>query len=197
MELLNLLNTNEDLTNHCSFHNCFSDDEIETIKSISKNYEMVDGITGNKTNLSYRKSKVTWLPFNTDTEFIYFKIINFVKAVNDKKWKFNISNLKDKLQLAEYNGDESKEEQGHYDFHMDIGNSNMSTRKISVSIQLTDENDYEGGDLEIMTCREVVKAPREKGTIILFPSYFVHRVTNVTKGQRQSLVLWIHGAPFT
>ena len=78
---------------------------------------------------------------------------------------------------------------------MDFGGSN-STRKISLSIQLTNENSYEGGDLEFMINRSTIKAPREKGTAILFPYYITHRVTDVTKGKRNSLVFWFHGPPF-
>jgi PKHD-type hydroxylase len=39
-------------------------------------------------------------------------------------------------------------------------------------------------------------APREKGTVIMFPSYLLHRVTPVTKGVRKSLVLWVGGTTF-
>jgi len=47
-----------------------------------------------------------------------------------------------------------------------------------------------------MLGNEICKMNKEKGTIICFPSYIIHRVSKVTKGQRRSLVLWIHGPPF-
>ena len=69
---------------------------------------------------------------------------------------------------------------GHYDWHMDFI-KNKSTRKISVSIQLSDENDYEGGDLEFMIHHSIIKAPRKKSTIIFFPFYITHRITKHLK----------------
>jgi PKHD-type hydroxylase len=110
-------------------------------------------------------------------------------------WNFNITNLFDNLQFTEYTYNPEDKQQSHYDWHMDVGES-ASTRKISMSIQLTDEAEYDGGDLEFMIHRSIIKAPREKGTVIFFPSYLTHRVTKVTRGTRRSLVFWFHGPPF-
>ena len=79
---------------------------------------------------------------------------------------------------------------------MDFGNDATSTRKLSVSVQLSDPSEYEGGDLELMVNRNYIKVPKEKGTIIFFPSYLTHRVTKVTSGKRNSLVAWFHGPSF-
>ena len=35
---------------------------------------------------------------------------------------------------------------------------------------------------------------RQKGTILVFPSFLYHRVTEVTEGERFSLVGWYEGA---
>jgi PKHD-type hydroxylase len=42
----------------------------------------------------------------------------------------------------------------------------------------------------------VEKAPRRKGTVIVFPSFMMHRVTEITEGQRNSIVGWISGPPY-
>ena len=73
---------------------------------------------------------------------------------------------------------------------------NSNWRKISISVQLDDENDYMGGDLQFYTKQTLTNAPRKKGTVIMFPSYLLHRVTPVVKGVRHSLVTWISGPPF-
>jgi PKHD-type hydroxylase len=99
--------------------------------------------------------------------------------------------FKEQLQLSEYNGDD----EGHYDWHMDCGKE-VNTRKLSLSIQMSDPEEYEGGELNIHTHAGISTAPKLKGTVILFPSYLLHRVTKVTKGNRKSLVCWIHGPPF-
>jgi len=47
-----------------------------------------------------------------------------------------------------------------------------------------------------MINRSIITAPRDKGTVLFFPSYLTHRITNITKGVRNSLVSWFHGPTF-
>ena len=72
-----------------------------------------------------------------------------------------------------------------------------------MTISLTDPSEYEGGDLEFdfrdtdkgsqpRICEEI----RQKGSVIVFPSFVWHRVKPVTKGRRHSLVCWNLGYPF-
>ncbi|MGB0178111.1 MAG: 2OG-Fe(II) oxygenase, partial [Owenweeksia sp.] len=82
------------------------------------------------------------------------------------------------------------------DWHMDFGAGEISHRKLSMTVQLSDPADYEGGDLEFMINQKVVTAPRTRGTVIVFPSFILHRVTPVTKGVRHSVVGWVSGTPF-
>lgn len=84
---------------------------------------------------------------------------------------------------------------GHYKWHHDIDwRSHPVQRKVSISVQLTDPTEYEGGDLEFQdTTSPDPQSMRQKGTVIVFPSYVVHRVTPVTKGVRKALVSWIEG----
>jgi len=37
---------------------------------------------------------------------------------------------------------------------------------------------------------------RKQGTVIVFPSFLKHRVTEVTRGKRYSLVQWLNGPDF-
>jgi PKHD-type hydroxylase len=111
-------------------------------------------------------------------------------------WKFNVTCVKENLQFSEYTADKEGGKNGQYDWHMDFSGGPSSTRKLSMSIQLSDSSEYEGGDLELMMHRNIIKAPRDKGTVIFFPSYITHRVTPITSGTRHSLVSWFHGPPF-
>ena len=76
---------------------------------------------------------------------------------------------------------------------MDSGPGTPTTRKLSVSVQLSDENDYEGGQL-LINDGNVLAASLEQGSINVFPSYLQHTVTEVTKGNRWAIVIWIHGS---
>ena len=71
-----------------------------------------------------------------------------------------------------------------------------SYRKISATIQLSAPEDYIGAALKIRNKRDsVVQYPRERGSIICFPSYAYHAVDPLESGERYSLVGWFYG-PF-
>ena len=72
----------------------------------------------------------------------------------------------------------------------------FSRRKISITVQLSDPSEYEGGDLQIKINAGQSDTPKGLGNVVIFPSYLLHRVTPVTKGLRRSLVLWITGPAF-
>ena len=77
-------------------------------------------------------------------------------------------------------------------------------RKLSLTLNLTDPNEYEGGDLlfdfgskdEGGQTNEEIKIARKQGTLIIFPSFIKHCISPVTKGTRYSLVNWTLGRPF-
>ena len=60
-------------------------------------------------------------------------------------------------------------------------------------MQLTDPSEYEGGETRLHTSQAPFAIPQTKGTITLFPSYTLHDVKHITKGQRKALVGWVHG----
>jgi PKHD-type hydroxylase len=79
---------------------------------------------------------------------------------------------------------------------MDLGRQ-FPNRKLSFSVQLSDDADYVGGDLRFHYIKNQPEvAPKEKGKVIFFPSWMVHDVTPVTQGTRRSLVGWVNGPNF-
>jgi PKHD-type hydroxylase len=80
---------------------------------------------------------------------------------------------------------------GHFQrWHTDGGLDRIDKRLISVSVELSDVADYDGGTLEIVP--DLVGRPRTvpRGGAIFFPSRALHRVTPVTRGTRRALVAW-------
>ena len=187
-----LLQTKDCMTNYYFFRSCLSDQEIANIHQISADFPIQDGNVSGVVDKTYRSSEIKWLTRCEQTEHIYQRFIKLAKTANDNMWQFHLSSLEDDLQYTTYTADQN----GHYDFHYDIGGFNSSTRKLSMVVQLTDPSDYEGGELQFAMNRSIITAPKEKGTVIFFPSYLLHKVTPVTKGKRQSLVIWFHGNPF-
>jgi PKHD-type hydroxylase len=63
-----------------------------------------------------------------------------------------------------------------------------------MTLLLSPENEFEGGDLELM--KEGKAAKLKQGQAIFFASFIRHRVTPVIRGNRKSLVMWFGGTPF-
>lgn len=116
---------------------------------------------------------------STSTRWIYDKLWTAIEEVN-QRYRFEVLGVRE-LQVARYGRDD------FYDWHLDIGKTDTSTRKLSLSVQLSDPNDYEGGEL-VLHGYENEKPVKEIGSVIVFPSYLSHRVNRVTTGERWSLV---------
>ncbi len=137
-----------------------------------------------------RQSSVMFLDDSQEMQWIYEKLKMIAISANQERYWFDLLGFHQELQLTRYS------EGDFFDWHLDFGAAEISARKLSVTVQLSDPDEYEGGDLEFMINHKTVKAPREKGTIVVFPSFIMHRVTPITKGTRQSIVGWVSGPPY-
>jgi len=143
--------------------------------------------------LGIRKGHVSWFkPEREETHWIYQRLTNAVLAVNQGNWQFDLEAIED-LQFTIYD-----EPLDNYDSHIDmLFTTGLPTpRKLSFSVQLTDEHDYTGCDLEIIVGPKSFVAPKAQGSITFFPSVLLHRVTPITSGKRYSLVGWVNGPRF-
>jgi PKHD-type hydroxylase len=133
---------------------------------------------------------VSWLDNNPDTNWLFEKLGQAVSQLNSDYFRFDLTGFGENLQLTNYD----QSENGMYGWHQDYGSK--VSRKLSLSVQLTDPSEYEGGNLQIMTTGAPVNVRKQRGLIVAFPSYVLHQVTPVTQGSRQSLVAWISGPAF-
>lgn len=146
-----------------------------------------------------RSSMVKWIPQTTQWDWLYQKMIAWAEEANNELWHFDLVSAPENIQYTEYYAHEN----GHYDWHQDIGPGEQpSRRKVSITVQLSDAEEYDGGELQITTGGDVsndwgaASCPKGRGVVVLFPSYMMHRVSEVTKGTRRSLVLWVGGAHY-
>ncbi|WP_430411994.1 2OG-Fe(II) oxygenase [Kordia sp.] len=137
-----------------------------------------------------RKSSVMFIENTQQNDWIYHKLAGLAINCNNERYWFDLLGFHQELQLTRYS------EGDFFDWHLDFGAGEISARKLSMTIQLSESDEYEGGDLEFMINQKIVKAPRKKGTIIIFPSFIIHRITPITKGVRQSIVGWVSGPPY-
>ena len=194
MDLRPIFLPTEDInqTNYYWFNGGFTSDEVDKIIEDAKEYPFIKALVVDEENTDkFRKSNIKWLPFDSKWEWVIDRIMTQVVEANNIIWNFDLKAIIDNIQYTEYDGNG-----GHYDWHLDIGPGSISHRKISIVIQLSDPDDYVGGDLEIMNASEKTVIPRGKGNVVIFPSFLLHRVVPLTSGKRKSLVLWVGGGHY-
>lgn len=158
-----------------------------------------------------RSTRVSWIP---DTHWIGGMVMHYANKVNKSNFHYDLSGLDwDALQYGIYGvGD-------HYDWHTDYCLDNTAqisinnthgfnedranslryltseyVRKLSFSLQLSEEAEYEGGELEVTDSENKKHTISQRlGTIVFFDSRVVHRVKPVTQGERRSIVGWVVG----
>lgn len=173
--------------------NLFTNDELEKINAYAMTLPPKQVTVG--MDLAYRpemnRSQARWLGPGPDTDWIYARITNVIALLNARHYQFEISGMDEPLYHITYPASEL----GHYDWHTDVSTDDQPTRKLSITFQMSDPSTYDGGSLEMNADGTVEVCPRERGKLILFPSFQLHRVTPVTRGVRHALVAWIVGPP--
>ena len=192
---------NMDVPGYCSFNSkffpdlAFTSEQCNKIIDVAKNAYAEKASVGTKgkgvQDLSIRNVDNYYIFLNDNTKWIYEKIMSAVGRANHEYFQYNLSGITHELQLLHYRSDDG---QGHYDWHVDMGPGTAACRKLSLSIMLSPDDKYTGGDLEINDHGVLRKSIREQGSINMFPSYMLHRVTPVTQGERWVLVIWINGS---
>jgi PKHD-type hydroxylase len=139
-----------------------------------------------------RRSPIAWIRSDLqDNHWIYQRMAEAIKLVNDQYFGYHLTEIQS-LQFTSYDA----KEKGFYGKHIDMMYRSNGTRKLSVTVQLSDPANYEGGDLLLHTSGTPEKPIRKQGMGVFFPSYTLHEVTPVTKGKRYSLVAWVLGPKF-
>ncbi len=136
----------------------------------------------------YRRASSWNVYADSDTRWLY-DVFEEVALFANERFDFKLTGFREPLFLARY------EVGGLFKWHSDFTGGITSTRKISITIQLSAPEEYTGGGLEFSTMGELPFS-RLQGTAIAFPSFLSHRVTPVETGVRRVVVAWVHGETF-
>jgi PKHD-type hydroxylase len=189
-----LVNVSKDTTSWVALDKIFTDYELDQLVMQANQVKKVSSTVGSGAVSTYRICDIAWLESDeveSDFDWVYATLANAISRVNNEHFQFDLTHLT-ALQFTVYNGSNHS----NYQKHLDLGRQ-FPNRKLSFSVQLSDENEYTGGDLRFHYIKNQPEiAPRTKGKIIFFPSWVVHDVTPVTQGTRRSLVGWVNGPNF-
>ena len=150
-----------------------------------------EGNKEGKYDIKMRVPTISWIPFKIMPE-MYRIIERSMQQVNANHFGYEGMTLTEFAQFTEY------PKGGFYDWHMDSEvdcKFEPPVRKISMTILLSNPNEFKGGDLEFMIKGN--KLPQlVQGQAVFFCSLIRHRVNKIKKGIRRSLVMWFGGPPF-
>ena len=171
----------------------FTEQELDWLQEKAKNAEQAGQVGGGKgsvINPNVRRSQVSWLNNNADTQWVFERLGFVISKLNSQHFNFDLTGFGEALQLTNYDYSDN----GMYGWHQDCGDS--ICRKLSMVVQLADPSEYDGGNLQIMSSSTPINIKKQRGLIAVFPSFMLHQVTPVTRGSRQSLVTWASGPTF-
>lgn len=166
-------------------------------------------IQGDTLDKVIRDSKNAWIP---TSHWIGGFVWHYIQRANKENFLYDLTCIDgESMQYTQYGAGQ------FYDWHIDAGldsaykpqiltnsHTNMSqelatvngeyVRKLSFTIQLSDPEDYTGGEVQFIdNAKNTFFAPKQRGTVILFDSRTQHRVRKVKSGLRKSLVGWVVG----
>lgn len=190
---------------YCYWENGFTSDELETICKMMTELELENAkfagspFTGAKPEAvldsKVRTSQVSFHNRNEKNAWIFDRLNTIIEMMNNRWYNFDINGY-GYFQYSEYHGTDS----GHYDWHTDMFTGTLpddgvfETRKLSVSLLLNEpEIDFTGGEFKFGHELNPETVNFKKGTLILFPSFALHKVAPVIKGIRKSIVIWVLG----
>lgn len=188
--------------------NVFNFRELNEIERYCNELELRKGVIFSErekenfdVSTEYRNSEVNFFHRNEETFWIFDRFNETIDKINKEYFQFDLYGY-ESIQYTTYDGSEK----GHYDWHMDsfidgqiprdMGGSD--TRKLTVVMLLNDRNNFTGGEFQLNMGKEINAETInfERGMLIVFPSFLIHRVTPVLSGIRKSMVIWVEGPKF-
>ncbi|GFM31490.1 2OG-Fe(II) oxygenase [Novosphingobium sp. PY1] len=167
--------------------------ECDAITKRALSYPQQDATVGfadqRRANSGHRTSQIRWLDANREKDIVS-RIMTFVSSSNRTNFGADIVAPFD-LQFTQYNATNA----GHYDWHQDVWleSPRPFDRKLSVVVQLSEPDEYNGGEFEFFGLQNPGATFANRGSMLIFPSFLQHRVLPVVNGKRQSLVTWVEG----
>lgn len=168
-----------------------SSQELELIRKDVSNYRerafvSTVGYGDNVPHVS--DTRVSHVYFPKPGEF--FNTFNILQSVIIQEYlgvSFNITEIAE-IQYVRYNAG------GYFNWHKDnVNTSREKDRGLTFSINISDEKEYEGGELLVRRLdNSIVTLSKQPGSYIVFPAFLKHKANKVISGTREAVVVWTH-----
>lgn len=179
-----------------TWENGFTEEELDIIEKYCESLEfdkaVISDVSKDADYKDIRESKTAWVGNELEIAWLYDRMAEIARQLNSQFYRFDLYGFHEHFQYTIYDSNDK----GHYNWHIDSGHNTNVPRKLSLVLQLSDPDSYEGGDLQVRIGSQPDTVLKQRGLIAAFPSYRLHRVTPVTKGVRKTLVIWVGGPAF-
>jgi PKHD-type hydroxylase len=173
-------------------------EQVASLRALLDDERMHDGRIGHESSKAthldraVRAARVQWL-FHKDVDPAIYRRLHTLAVVANREqgWNFGFDGIAQYLQATQYGagGD-------HYDWHLDWGGGRTQFRKISLVVHLSEPSEFTGGRLQLTWGSHPLECAPPAGSVTVFPSFLLHRVTPVTGGSRVAAVAWMLGQSF-
>lgn len=167
----------------------FSPEECERIRLLGEGLDLEAGRM-TRPGAYARRCSYAWMEPGLTSAWIYERVAAAIVEAN-ASYRFDLLGMMDPLQFTRYDA-HSRDEIG---WHVDCGEGPNTTRKLSLTVQLSPPEAYDGGDLEFLALPGA-SFMRHQGAGVVFPALLAHRVAPITRGTREALVAFFNGPPF-
>lgn len=129
-----------------------------------------------------RDCYVTYVARDSENAWLHERLEAIMAEANDKYWQLHITDYSQPMRLMSYyEGD-------HFNsLHSDHGVGDTCFRKLTCILQVSKPTDYVGGQFEVIGEPTPPEAYNQ-GSVLVFPTYLIHRVSPVTSGIRHSVI---------
>lgn len=172
----------------------FTPAECQSIVAAARNRPAGEaGLVGGLRSDNTRRSRIVWLDEEGESAWVFRRLLDTFAEANRSHFEFVLEEFGERMQVAWYEAETG----GFFDWHVDFGDGPVAARrKLTMVVQLSAGETYDGGVLETNCDGVVRQASRLVGSALLLPSFVLHRVSPVSSGERFSLTLWSHGPAF-
>jgi PKHD-type hydroxylase len=165
-------------------------DEIARIRAFGDSLDQTSVKLYGKFDDSKVKARGSHFPLCDETRWVYERMTEVAQKINAASYRYDLTGFHENFYFMRYGVGE------HFNWHLDMGRETPAPRKLSLVLQLSDPSEYEGGDFDVLVATEHARADKEQGLVMAFPSYKIHRVTPVTRGERRTLTMFAAGPNF-
>lgn len=182
---------------YASWRGAFNKSDVDRIIQLGEQQQKQQAFvytdTSQEISEQTRRTEISWISRTPESEWLYKALYFYASELNARYFGFNLFGLVDSLQYTVYHG--APDVPGHYTWHMDMDVKTVAPRKLSMVVQLSAPEDYDGGELDFQGI-SVTQADKTVGDVHAFSAWVMHRVSPVTRGIRRSLVCWFAGQQF-